>query len=305
MERTKLGLSRDKMYKALGEGERTSKKVSTIRMSDGSTFKRKNANQYGAAEGGNDYTEKRSNRSDRFDLGGTADSSNTGANMGGTMGSSIMKTGGKLIGKQKNLDLNKNGKLDSEDFKMIRGKMKDGGKVGNDEKTIGTWLLNSPDGRKIIKKSKSANELKNNSIEYIKKGNIISSQYGNIDNKKINKNIDWEYIFKHTKYSYKFNNGGGLADVPESFPSNDAVSYKTGGVSDSDFEKDYKKVKNHIKNGVGTIDSGYVETTWENMSDITYSAIEDKLMRRLEKDGLFNYANGGSTKGFEYTIGGL
>ena len=81
--------------------------------------------------------------------------------------------------------------------------------------------------------------------------------------------------------------------------------FKNGGVSDSDFEKDYKKVKQHIKDGYGKIDSDYIETTWENMSDITYSAIEDKLMRRLEKDELFNYAEGGTTKGFEYTIGGL
>ena len=81
--------------------------------------------------------------------------------------------------------------------------------------------------------------------------------------------------------------------------------FKNGGVSDSDFEKDYKKVKQHIKEGYGKIDSSYVETTWENISDITYSAIEDKLMRRLEKDELFNYAEGGTTKGFEYTIGGL
>jgi hypothetical protein len=36
--------------------------------------------------------------------------------------------GGKLVGKQKNLDLNKNGKLDSEDFKMLRRrKMSKGG----------------------------------------------------------------------------------------------------------------------------------------------------------------------------------
>jgi hypothetical protein len=36
--------------------------------------------------------------------------------------------GGKLVGKQKNLDVNKNGKLDAEDFKMLRGdKMADGG----------------------------------------------------------------------------------------------------------------------------------------------------------------------------------
>jgi hypothetical protein len=39
--------------------------------------------------------------------------------------------GGKLVGKQKNLDVNKNGKLDAEDFKMLRGKkMADGGEVG-------------------------------------------------------------------------------------------------------------------------------------------------------------------------------
>jgi hypothetical protein len=37
--------------------------------------------------------------------------------------------GGKLIGKQKNLDVNKNGKLDAQDFKMLRGKMAMGGET--------------------------------------------------------------------------------------------------------------------------------------------------------------------------------
>jgi hypothetical protein len=38
--------------------------------------------------------------------------------------------GGKLVGKQKKLDVNKNGKLDAEDFKMLRGeKMAKGGQV--------------------------------------------------------------------------------------------------------------------------------------------------------------------------------
>ena len=37
----------------------------------------------------------------------------------------------KLVGKQKNLDVNKNGKLDAEDFKMLRGeKMAEGGETG-------------------------------------------------------------------------------------------------------------------------------------------------------------------------------
>ena len=40
------------------------------------------------------------------------------------------KKGGKLIGGQKKLDLNKNGKLDAQDFKMLRGeKMADGGEI--------------------------------------------------------------------------------------------------------------------------------------------------------------------------------
>jgi hypothetical protein len=46
-----------------------------------------------------------------------------------------MAKGGKLIGKQKNLDVNKNGKLDAEDFKMLRGeKMAMGAKVTFDDK---------------------------------------------------------------------------------------------------------------------------------------------------------------------------
>jgi hypothetical protein len=40
--------------------------------------------------------------------------------------------GGKLVGKQKNLDVNKNGKLDAEDFKMLRSKkMAKGGEVAD------------------------------------------------------------------------------------------------------------------------------------------------------------------------------
>lgn len=49
--------------------------------------------------------------------------------------SEAMAKGGKLIGKQKKLDLNKNGKLDAEDFKMLRkGKMAMGGKVKFEDK---------------------------------------------------------------------------------------------------------------------------------------------------------------------------
>jgi hypothetical protein len=58
----------DKLYTAIGAGERTSKKFATIRMSDGSSFKRKNANKYypDGVPGGEDYTEKRVNRTDKY-----------------------------------------------------------------------------------------------------------------------------------------------------------------------------------------------------------------------------------------------
>jgi hypothetical protein len=47
-------------------------------------------------------------------------------------GADKMAKGGKLVGKQKNLDVNKNGKLDAEDFKMLRGeKMAKGGEVAD------------------------------------------------------------------------------------------------------------------------------------------------------------------------------
>ena len=57
----------DKEYSAIGPGERTSKKFATIHRKDGSSFRRKNANQYypDGVPGGEDYTEKRVNRTDK------------------------------------------------------------------------------------------------------------------------------------------------------------------------------------------------------------------------------------------------
>ena len=61
-----------------------------------------------------------------------------------------MAMGGKLIDKQKNLDLNKNGKLDAEDFKMIRGeKMAHGGEFKPYGKTKGKFKIEYvEDGKK-------------------------------------------------------------------------------------------------------------------------------------------------------------
>jgi hypothetical protein len=70
MAKPNFGKGRDGIYKAIGEGERTSKKVATIRKTDGTTFRRKNANQYGSAQGDNDYYEDRPDRSDKYGKGG-------------------------------------------------------------------------------------------------------------------------------------------------------------------------------------------------------------------------------------------
>ncbi len=66
VKRTQKELDKDKEYKALGVGERVSHKTATIYKKDGTAFKRRNVNQFGATEGGNEYTEKRANRTDKI-----------------------------------------------------------------------------------------------------------------------------------------------------------------------------------------------------------------------------------------------
>ena len=133
--------------------------------------------------------------------------------------------------------------------------------------------------------------------DYKKVKKHIEDGYGNIDSGYVE--TTWENLSDIT-YS-------AIEDKLIKRLSKDGLlNYaKGGGVSDSDFERDYKKVKKHIEDGYGNIDSGYVETTWENLSDITYSAIDDKLIKRLSKDGLLNYAKGGDIGECYYSIGGL
>jgi hypothetical protein len=59
----------DKNLSAMGAGERESRKVATIYKKDGTSFKRKNANQFypDGVPGGLEYTEKRPNRTDKGD----------------------------------------------------------------------------------------------------------------------------------------------------------------------------------------------------------------------------------------------
>jgi hypothetical protein len=72
----KRSIAKDKLYKAIGKGERTSKKVSYITKADGSRFRRENANQYyndvdgikgdRSLIGNRDYSENRPNRTDLY-----------------------------------------------------------------------------------------------------------------------------------------------------------------------------------------------------------------------------------------------
>jgi hypothetical protein len=72
----KRSIAKDKLYKAIGKGERTSKKVSYITKADGTRFRRTNANQYyndvdgkkgdQSLIGDRDYSENRPNRTDLY-----------------------------------------------------------------------------------------------------------------------------------------------------------------------------------------------------------------------------------------------
>ena len=64
-KRSSRELLADKTFKALASGSRKSKKYATIELSNGTKFRRRNANQTGDVEGGIVYSEKRPNRTDR------------------------------------------------------------------------------------------------------------------------------------------------------------------------------------------------------------------------------------------------
>lgn len=71
------------------------------------------------------------------------------------------KYGARLVGKQKNLDVNKNGKLDAEDFKILRGKKM---AMGGEFEKFKVQRTKSYDGRELI----SILEYIPNEREYVK-----------------------------------------------------------------------------------------------------------------------------------------
>lgn len=304
-KRSKFALKADKSLKAMGAGERTSKKVSTIRKADGSSFKRRNANQFVDAgqAGGNEYTEKRVNRTDKFNTGGTADSSeNGGANIGGTLASSMMKNGGVS---------------DSDferDYKKVKNHIKEGYGYIDSGYVETTWenlsnITYSAIEDKLIKRLK-----KDSLYKYAKGGKLIGKQ----------KNLDLNKNGKLDSEDFKMIQGkkanGGLANVPESFPETDAMSYKKGGAVDSHYEKMIKdnwenisyawetggkKVPNSISNTDAEDFLNDFDSNFDNMNEQEQAKAITKFKNAFKSVRVTKMEMGGSTKGFEYSIGGL
>jgi hypothetical protein len=88
------------------------------------------------------------------------------------------KYGARLVGKQKNLDVNKNGKLDADDFKMLRGEKMAMG--GNTQKAFEV-ILQNPNGKMnkravlLAKTKEDASKKALNLEEYKQYGYVVKS----------------------------------------------------------------------------------------------------------------------------------
>jgi hypothetical protein len=277
-KRSKFAISRDKDIKAQKPGKRAANKNRET------------------------YYEYRENRTDsdlrkKLEWGGTAESSETGVPIGGENQSSMYKTGGEVdniynklnkyyenyskypygfyvskIKEQPVLEVSYEGK---------RGKPADAEKKAKDKN-----LPTAPEGFEYATKIAQTRALEPFKV-FSQQPYTDSEYYGSVF-----------YPLKMKKMA----NGGGLTNVPESFPETDAMSYKKGGgIYSSDdrwvvtFQNqdsaEFEKVSvraNNKKNAIASAeDESGLGSDWEY-----YSA--EKQM-----------ANGGSTKDFEYSIGGL
>lgn len=137
------------------------------------------------------------------------------------------------------------------------------------ENIIGHWLLNSPEGRKIIKKSKNVSDLKNNVNEYIIKNDIIATPMGSVKDIKTVK--DWEHIYKNTKFSYKDGGSTSLGVVTIKF-DNPKYNYTTN-VSSSTTEAEARRYFVGKMLDVGS----YPKENMQRVIDIDFSKSSDKM----------------------------
>jgi hypothetical protein len=122
------------------------------------------------------------------------------------------KKGGKLVGKQKNLDVNKNGKLDAEDFKILRGeKMAKGGKAkdydGEKYRVADVYYSDRRKDLFIVTESKPTYivvKYKDGFVDKITKAELKElKESGDLDYIDKNVNLLDKYIFKDAFYKGK------------------------------------------------------------------------------------------------------
>jgi hypothetical protein len=353
MKRSKFAISRDKDIKAQKPGKRAANKNRET------------------------YYEYRENRTDsdlrkKLEWGGTAESSETGAFIGGVNASSMYKKGGG-IGSYKGVMIGDYTVLDNPGITLYN---KDSARLimipeGPYSYYGGAIYRFVKNGIMIyiMPQRKTDGSGKYNSVFWYEsngknEGNLKNIEWGGSNAykefKKYEKNKDWEsiakifeYIFDSegmikndkfeiwyqnflknpeieklpasektriklapTYFMYKMQNGGQLN---ETFPSNDAMSYKTGGgvgkyeklVKDNwdeitySYETGGSKLPKTISSGDA---EGFLEEfddSFSNMSEEEQSKAITKFKNAFKSVRTTKMEMGGSTKGFEYSIGGL
>jgi hypothetical protein len=185
----------------------------------------------------------------------------------------------KLIGKQSNLDLNKNGKLDSQDFKMLRNKKEWGGTAESSETGV------SIGGENQSSMYKTGGEIK------FTKTNFNSHENHNPEYDILEGYIDGDTFITYAK-KVKGDNVG-----KESMEYYSGENYVVGSKKKSlskNFKEDnipakYKPYWNKLK-------EMYENKTYANGGELNEMFPENDAM---------SYEDGGSTSNWCYSIGGL
>jgi hypothetical protein len=158
------------------------------------------------------------------------------------------------------------------------------------ENIIGQWLLNSPEGRKIIKKSKNTADLKNNVSEYIVKNDIIATPMGTVKDIKTIK--DWEHIYKNTKFSYK---DGGMIGTNVYILDKNSLMYKKSGVIVGEVGTSWLVETTERK---GLVNKKKVEVIKSDKMKTGGSVADDKYVAvHVSKDGYWTIASRPTYKG--------